>query len=550
MTATPSRQLWHPSRGISFAPAGLAPLASPARAALPPAELPARTVHCRRISSSPPLGALGTTWSNWSNWSKDTPPIPTVPAGEYVSSERVAGETALGLTPGPEPVEEPEEDEQVEVLPKKVTNDPPPPVLEYKMIDDMFYAAKAAPPGSPESFWSYTQYVRKAADGEVIKPTVHYCRSKQTMERVCQYFIDEKVLGFDMEWVADSSRHDGVRKNVSLIQLASPSRIALFHVALFPQDDDLVSQTFRTLMQDPDIMKVGVNIKGDATRLRKFVNIESRGLVELSHLYRLVTYCRSGEHHKINRKLVPLAIQVQDYLHLPLFKGQDVRSSNWSSPLNMNQVKYSASDAYAGLQLYATLEHHRKQLDPCPPHPHYAELNMAIRLAKKADVVPEASVVDEANVVDEADMPIDEDMMGIEREEVTVVNKRTRVRATTKRTPVARPQDSRVEIAEDKANAYLLANPGTRLTLAKLRAYYLFHHYDLQVTTIAELLRDPPLKQVTVANYILAAVQSGHLPVDPVRLRQVTELMPEGILWVRFRVSAAMVARTRPKAEE
>lgn len=40
----------------------------------------------------------------------------------------------------------------------------------------------------------------------------------------------------------------------------------------------------------------------------------------------------------------------------------------------------SASDAYAGVQLYATLEHHRKQLNPCPPHPHFAETGLPIRL--------------------------------------------------------------------------------------------------------------------------------------------------------------------------
>jgi hypothetical protein len=41
----------------------------------------------------------------------------------------------------------------------------------------------------------------------------------------------------------------------------------------------------------------------------------------------------------------------------------------------------AASDAYSGIQLFHILEQHRKDLDPCPPRPYYAELGLPIRLA-------------------------------------------------------------------------------------------------------------------------------------------------------------------------
>jgi exonuclease 3'-5' domain-containing protein 2 len=216
--------------------------------------------------------------------------------------------------------------------------EPPRTDLDYKICANAFQAAGKAPAGSPESFWSYTLYRGPEEDGVPKKVKVHYCKSKHTMERVCQYFLGEGVIGFDMEWVPEANKQQGVRKNVSLIQIASPSRIALFHVALFPKSDDFVAPTFREIMEDPNVSKVGVAIKADCTRLSNFLGVATRGIFELSHLYKLVKYSSSGQVELVNKRLVPLATQVQEYLRLPMFKGQDVRSSNWALPLSMDQI--------------------------------------------------------------------------------------------------------------------------------------------------------------------------------------------------------------------
>lgn len=209
------------------------------------------------------------------------------------------------------------------------------------MSDEAFFAAKKARPGSPESFWSYNLY-RGPVDesGEEQKVKIHYCPNKHTMERVCQnYFMDEEVIGFDLEWASEASKASGPRRNVSLIQIASPSRVALFHTAIFNNKDIAeLGPNFRHIMESPDILKTGVAIKGDATRLRNFFGIDSRGLMELSHFYRLVTYSPRGEYKMINRKLVTLALIVEEILHLPLYKGQNVRGSDWSRRLSMDQI--------------------------------------------------------------------------------------------------------------------------------------------------------------------------------------------------------------------
>ncbi|ORY71189.1 ribonuclease H-like domain-containing protein [Pseudomassariella vexata] len=389
MTASPpSHQLWHPSRGICFSP-------SPQRT---PLESPRSFSNAAATESEEQATALESKQGEGLLGQHIGEPVtdPTLPTSDAVLAAP-DNEVAAG---GNIAVEVIEPENAIAESPA-TSNDIPYPALDWKVSEELFRAAKNAAPETPESYWSYRLYRGPNAEGPDEKVKVHYCRSKHTAERVCQeYFVNEKVLGFDLEWVADATKWQGVKRNVSLIQIASPSRIALFHVALFPKSDDYVAPSFKKIMEDSKITKVGVWIKGDATKLRTYMGIESKGLMELSHMYRLVTYSKTGQFKAINKKLIPLATQVQDYLHLPMFKGQNVRSSDWSQPLGMDQIKYSASDAYAGVQLYAALERERKQLDPCPPRPHHLERELPIRLTDGMDLETESEK--------DLDEPVDE----------------------------------------------------------------------------------------------------------------------------------------------
>ncbi|KAI0011150.1 ribonuclease H-like protein [Xylariaceae sp. FL0662B] len=509
MTATPpppKHQLWHPGRGISFSPVLRSP--SPAAQAPRPLNEAAATANQEKTfgvgpvkSERRPVAFNGET----------TPPAPNDVAPSSAAAEAAAApetidENAASISPDKKSVPE-----------TKISDDPPIAVLDYKMVDDLFYAAKKAPAGSPESFWSYAHYRGKGDDGTEQKVKVHYCRSAHTMERVCQqYFKDEKLLGFDLEWIADAMKWQGVKKNVSLIQLASPTRIGLFHVALFTDSTDMVGPTFRKIMEDSGIAKTGVWIKGDATRLRNFLGIESKGLMELSHLFKLVTYSSKGQYQHINKRLVPLATQVEQYLHLPLFKGSNVRSSDWTKPLTMDQVIYSASDAYAAVHLYATLDYHRKQLSPCPPVPYPAERNLPIRLA---DGIELATSDEPADTPDEATADPSGPYIASVLSSIQIEDLASSSTPSKSKSPSRKPKDSRVEAAEDRVNCYRAANPHAKATFVHLRAYYLWHAHGLDPRTIAQLLRDPPLHTSTVAGYVLAAIQYERLPFDAERLR-------------------------------
>lgn len=225
-------------------------------------------------------------------------------------------------------------------LPPKIPLPSPPQTnLDYNVCPLAFEAAQHAKEGSGASYWSYKLYRGPLGeDGHARAVSVHYCTSKHTMERVSKYFVDEKVLGFDLEWFPQATKLSGPRMNCSVIQIASPSRVAIFHVAIFPEKDELVSPTFKHIMEDPDVSKVGVNIKADCTRMRGCLEVGTRGIFELSHLYKLVKFSPIGRADLINKRLVALGVQVQECLGLPLYKGGDVRSSDWSKRLNMDQV--------------------------------------------------------------------------------------------------------------------------------------------------------------------------------------------------------------------
>ncbi|MCJ1395897.1 hypothetical protein MMC18_008783 [Xylographa bjoerkii] len=256
--------------------------------------------------------------------------------------------------------------------------------LLYQIPEANLKEAMLSSRSTVPAYWQYSLYENSA--GERVK--VHYCRSKQTTETIAKLFLDKKVIGFDIEWKPNAQYTDGIRKNVSLIQLASEERIALFHIANFSQGDtlaNLLAPTLKAIMEDPKISKVGVSVKSDCTRLRKSMGIKARGLFELSHLYKLIKYS-ANDAKKIDKKLVALAKQVEEHLQLPLWKGE-VRSSDWSQPLNYQQIQYAASDSYAGLQLYDVMEGKRKALKPIPPRPEHAELDLPIRLAKGETII-------------------------------------------------------------------------------------------------------------------------------------------------------------------
>ncbi|KAI9676701.1 MAG: hypothetical protein M1822_008264 [Bathelium mastoideum] len=226
-------------------------------------------------------------------------------------------------------------------------------------------------------FWTHELY-RGPMEEEV---EILYCRTRVESEHAARLLVNEPILGFDMEWKPRGGR--GIKGNISLIQLACEDKIALFHIALHEGRTvgRLLAPTLRKILESPDTVKTGVAIlHADGRRLQRFMKLKPRGLFELSYLHRLVKYYGSWP-EKVNKQLVGLARQVLEHLGKPLFKGK-VRVSDWTKPLDADQVKYSAADAYAGFRLFHAMEAKRTAMVPVPPRPAFAELDLPVELAR------------------------------------------------------------------------------------------------------------------------------------------------------------------------
>lgn len=238
--------------------------------------------------------------------------------------------------------------------------------LSYQIPTDALRTAMSASENSAGSYYSQALY--RGPEGKLVN--IHYCRNLEVANRVAPYFLEEKVIGFDIEWKPFPFDKTSIKENASLIQIASEDRIALFHIALFKGKtaEELLPPVLRIIIESPDIYKVGVAIKGDFSRLEKFLGVKPKGVFELSRLHNLVENYDDDPTKAGSKKLYALAKQVQEHLQLPLYKGA-VRESDWSQPLKYDQISYAATDAYAGLRIWDVLEAKRKMLRPVPPRP-------------------------------------------------------------------------------------------------------------------------------------------------------------------------------------
>ena len=441
---------------------------------------------------------------------------------------------------------------------------------------------------STASFWRYSLY--KNAAGEM--PKCHYCTNFEQTEAQVAKFLGEKVVGFDLEWEKFKSRpgEDSAKRCVSLMQIAAESKVALFHLAVFKGGDStekMIPQSLRAFLEDPKIIKVGVNIGGDATRLRNCFGIEMQGNIELSHLYKLVTYGESDP-AKVNRGLYALANQVKEVLHLPLAKGA-VRTSSWSKRLNGQQTEYAVSDAYAGLRLYYELERRRKAMVSKPPRPEFHELGMPIllgggelpptkgRRVKQPVDVPDEVIEEEAALQEQEDDDASEDSEDVydtpadieafdayvESQDAHTVTGASLpeikyptlpsledllseesdfnddsslpsdpITKTSASRPAPNLHTPEAVTADSWATTWQAQLPATstvRVSQPQLRAYHLWHHQGFDLKEIPALLRKEPLALSTVVSYIAEVLQKEDLEFDVEKVRELRARLPASV---------------------
>ena len=158
----------------------------------------------------------------------------------------------------------------------------------------------------------------------------------QTAEQAkdaCTILIKEKLLGFDTE--TRPAFKKGQSYLPSLLQLAGTKVVYLFQLSQCGLTDSII-----ILLSNVNIIKSGVAINQDLTELQQILNFEPAGFVDLGDIAR----SKGLPHHGL-RGLAAYLLKFRI--------SKSGRTSNWSAnQLTKKQIKYAATDAWVGRELY------------------------------------------------------------------------------------------------------------------------------------------------------------------------------------------------------
>ncbi|UCH13989.1 MAG: 3'-5' exonuclease domain-containing protein 2 [Bacteroidales bacterium] len=160
--------------------------------------------------------------------------------------------------------------------------------------------------------------------------------SFEKLVKVKDKFKNIEFIGFDTE--TRPSFKKGKLYNTSLVQIATSDEAFLFRINITGIPDLLIN-----IMENSDIIKVGVALKHDLVSLQKIKAFKPGGFIDLQQYVE-----QFGIKDKGLRKLAA------NILGLRLVKGQ--QTSNWESKtLKQPQLEYAATDAWVCYEIYKKL---------------------------------------------------------------------------------------------------------------------------------------------------------------------------------------------------
>ena len=164
-------------------------------------------------------------------------------------------------------------------------------------------------------------------------------------ELAVQQIRDSHMLvGFDTE--TRPSFQKGVTFRVCLVQLSVGQVCYLFRLNKIKELPECLKQ----LLQDPNVIKVGLSTQDDFKNLRKWCELEPRGFIELQHMVR-----NYGIEEMSLAKIYALLFGMK------LSKRQ--RLTNWEADqLNFKQLAYASLDAIACVEIYEALMKQGKKI--------------------------------------------------------------------------------------------------------------------------------------------------------------------------------------------
>ncbi len=165
-------------------------------------------------------------------------------------------------------------------------------------------------------------------DGEIIEIV-----TPEGAKRAAEILSSEKILGFDTETRPSFTK--GESYTPSLLQLATHEKAFLFRLKFYPLPAEMI-----TILENPEIIKVGIGNKDDLIGLGKIIKMKPAGFVDLAEVMKT-----KGMTSASLRSLTAI------FLGKRLFKK--AKTTNWErKELTPAQIKYAAIDAVVGFLIY------------------------------------------------------------------------------------------------------------------------------------------------------------------------------------------------------
>lgn len=156
-------------------------------------------------------------------------------------------------------------------------------------------------------------------------------------DRAIEFLLHQPLLGFDTE--CRPSFRKGEVHDIALLQLATLDRAFLFRLNLFKPTSKLID-----LLSTDQVKKIGVAVADDIKGLQRLSNFEPQGFVEIADMAKQL-------------KIKQLGLRSLAAIMLGKRVSKSAQLSNWEAKtLSEGQLSYAATDAWAGLKLYHSLE--------------------------------------------------------------------------------------------------------------------------------------------------------------------------------------------------
>jgi ribonuclease D len=160
-----------------------------------------------------------------------------------------------------------------------------------------------------------------------------------SLEEVKHILKDEYILGFDTE--TKPSFKKGRYHSVALLQLSTKDQAVLIRLNKVQLPEFIID-----ILENEDIIKVGVAIKDDINALNKVAPFIPNGFVDLQHYVKDFGIKDNG--------LKKLVANIMGYRI-----SKKSQTSNWEQDqLSQEQLGYAATDAWVCRQMYEILKNH------------------------------------------------------------------------------------------------------------------------------------------------------------------------------------------------